>query len=1473
MTFIRYSTPATQPLPPATQPLPPAAQLLKAVLKIGLFRIALLSLLCAYAPLTLAAAATTTVIPDSLKPWTSWVLKDQPDYLCPRIAQANTVQRSSAQKNLSRQTQQKRCAWPGKLTVSASAKQAQFTQRWEVFGKSRLTLPGDVRHWPKDVLVNNQPAIVQDIKGKPTIVLDAGNYLLSGSLDWQKPPQYLPVAPETALIELNRDGKAVAAHIDQQGNLWLRDQRASETTGKSNDTLKVEVFRLLSDDIPMQVHTELRLAVAGKPRELVLGQFLPANTEAMEFNSPLPARIEADGRLRIQARAGQWRILLQARYLQPVTTFGMDKMDAQWPDQEVWSFRANPLLRGVKLSGLPAVDPSQIDIPGQFANLPTYLMSAETGSSEPGSEKLPSEKQNLTLTEQYRGDASPAANRLKLNRTLWLDFDGGGATTKDDISGTFSQGWRLRSSADLQLGRIVANGTPQLVTRMPGEASTGIEIRHPQVSVEAISRVEPLSAISASGWLHDFDQVSLSLRLPPGWQLWHAAGPDSIQSSWLSRWDLWDLFICLLIVGGLFRVIDWRWGLCGALTLALTYHESGAPLVGWVILVAALPLLTVLPPGKLKQVVNTVAHLTLAGLVVIVIAFAVQQVRKGIYPQLEQAHAINVDRYGYGQGLTSARTPQVSHEKVAQEEVARSKGRRENFSDKLAVLDSAAPASLPGKQAPAPRYRPSDNIQTGPGEPSWQWRRPVRLGWSGPVKAEAPLTLYLSPPWLTRSLKFIQVFLVGLLLYGLGGRLLKHHWLLGANKGADKDSGNNTTDRTSSPAGITSSVLPLLFVVSSLLLSGSLAIPKANAGEFPTPALLEDLKTTLLKAPDCAPQCGAVQSTHITLDQAGSDKQRLLIRQRVSVATDLAFPLPADPGWQAESVLVDDQFVTLAHSNNKYWVHLLRGSHDIVLTGTLSGDNISLPFPLPAHNTVVNAPGWRVQGLSKGNVSGGTLQFEKIVKQKQEDTLVPTPIKPFVLIQRQLNSDIDWQLVTTVTRIAPGSGAINVRVPLLKGESVVSQNVVVENQHATVALNARQRSVQWRSVIKPTAQLTLNAPNTTDWIEHWQIQASPRWHITGEGIPPIKTSVNVHNAGPLIQLWRPWPGESLSLNAVQPEPVPGPTTTVESAKIDYRPGARSAALTLSLGIRTSLGGDYRIPQAPNAKLQSMVIDGIEQTTPREDEHVVIPLHPGLQNIVLTWEQDQGVALSTMTPQFTLPTPANNIDITLQLPHDRWPILLNGPDIGPAMLYWGVLAIILIIAIVLGAVIKRQALSIPVNTWQWLLLALGMSTVNMVGSIAVVVWFFAMEARQRRSVDANSRLFNVIQLGLIGLSIIALISLFATIPQSLLSSPNMQVTGNGSSNYLYQWYQDHSTDTLPQGWVFSLPLNVFRIAMLLWSLWIVFALMNWIQWGWQCLSAGQLWNNQPRQGARKRFGKNKTKTNASGSDSPEPAVKE
>ena len=181
-----------------------------------------------------------------------------------------------------------------------------------------------------------------------------------------------------------------------------------------------------------------------------------------------------------------------------------------------------------------------------------------------------------------------------------------------------------------------------------------------------------------------------------------------------------------------------------------------------------------------------------------------------------------------------------------------------------------------------------------------------------------------------------------------------------------------------------------------------------------------------------------------------------------------------------------------------------------------------------------------------------------------------------------------------------------------------------------------------------------------------------------------------------------------------------------------------------------------------------------------------------------------------------------------------------------MLYWGVLIVILCVALALGRATKQYELSIPVTTGQWVLLALGMSTVNMLGSVPVVLWFFIMEARTRLKLPTNRWIFNGIQVALVFISVVALASLFITIPESLLSTPDMQVTGNGSRNYFYNWYQDNSEKLLPQGHIISVPIWVYRVAMLAWSLWLVFALLRWAKWSWQCFSKEQLWAPRSRQ---------------------------
>ena len=92
--------------------------------------------------------------------------------------------------------------------------------------------------------------------------------------------------------------------------------------------------------------------------------------------------------------------------------------------EEIWVFAAQPALRLVSVEGVTAIDPQQTSLPDEWKRLPAYAM-------KPGD--------TMRLVEKRRGDADPTAERLRLARTLWLDFDGRGLTVSDAITGTLQR--------------------------------------------------------------------------------------------------------------------------------------------------------------------------------------------------------------------------------------------------------------------------------------------------------------------------------------------------------------------------------------------------------------------------------------------------------------------------------------------------------------------------------------------------------------------------------------------------------------------------------------------------------------------------------------------------------------------------------------------------------------------------------------------------------------------------------------------------------------------------------------------------------------------------------------------------------------------------------------------------------------------------------------------------------------------------
>jgi len=88
--------------------------------------------------------------------------------------------------------------------------------------------------------------------------------------------------------------------------------------------------------------------------------------------------------------------------------------------------------------------------------------------------------------------------------------------------------------------------------------------------------------------------------------------------------------------------------------------------------------------------------------------------------------------------------------------------------------------------------------------------------------------------------------------------------------------------------------------------------------------------------------------------------------------------------------------------------------------------------------------------------------------------------------------------------------------------------------------------------------------------------------------------------------------------------------------------------------------------------------------------------------------------------------------------------------------------------------------------------------------------------------------------------VSLALLYAAIHRGLLFPPDMQVAGNGSSDARLAWYADRVDGALPTVGVLSLPLWIYRVAMLLWALWLAASLVRAVGWGWRAFGEGGLW---------------------------------
>ena len=1065
----------------------------------------------------------------------------------------------------------------------------------------------------------------------------------------------------------------------------------------------------------------------------------------------------------------------------------------------------------------------------------------------------------LRFAERQRGSAQLETDQLSLQRQLWLDFDGGGYTVQDQLGGRLNSRWRLDAQAPLLPGRVQVDGEPQLITASGDRA--GVEVRRAQLMLSADSRIDSATrTLPVAGWSTDLQNVDTTLHLPPGWRLFATSGTDNVPDTWIGRWSLLDLFVVLVASVAALRLFGIGWGLLSLLALALSWHEPGAPRWVWLNLIAAIALARALPDslksGQLPVWLQRYRWLSAAVVLLIALPFAVQQLRISLYPQLEP----------HGGVSSYASAPQAEAMVMAEQAMAEADSERAMPAAPPAprmlvkgsagatrkVYDYAADGgSANVSQQSIQRMDPNVLTQTGPGLPEWNWNA-VQLHWSGPVNAAQSFRLWLSPPWLTRLLQVLGIALI----FAVLARWLWPSPQPSPASGRGSDDGGSPLPPHGSGAGAEGSAL-LMLAVAALLLTpqhvgaqDTVAEPAALKGA-PDTDLLAELRRRLLAPPDCLPSC--VQIARLAIE-AGDDAQ-LTLRLSIDALAASSLPLPvpmATAGaqgrvWQAAQVLVDGQPAPLLrHADGSLQLAIGAGHHEAIVRGSLAGfDQLQLPLPLKPRLVTHSLRGWLLSGVdSQGQAADALQLLRSRASAESAGPASEQALPPLLIVTRTLHLGLDWDVDTVVRREGVTHTPVLTAVALLKGEQITGEGVRVEAGQVQLSLAPGQTEARWTSRLPVSTALRLQAPQRDDAVEIWQFDISPLWHVEFDGLPPVSRQQN----DSWLPRYQPWPGESLSLQVTRPAGVQGQTLTLDAAELRAQPAQRASDYELSLRLRASQGGQHALTLPEGLSLRQLRIDGQPQPARQEGGKLLLPLHPGVQSVQLSLRAEQGLTTHVQTPALDLGLPGVNARIAIALPEDRWVLLLGGPLLGPAVLFWGVLAVLLIVAVGLS----RLRLA-PLKVWHWALLMIGLSQVPVWAAAVVAVWLLALGARGRyaESATASRRRFNALQIGLVALTLFALGLLFSAVAQGLLGAPDMQIAGNDSYGNTLQWFQDRWSGALPQAWAISVPLWVYRVLMLLWALWLANALLHWLRWGWAQFTCGGIWQKpEPKEAAPK-----------------------
>lgn len=1383
-----------------------------------------------------AVAQDDPYVPPALKQWVKWVEEGIKD------------------RNCSWSPSGILCSWPTALTLELTRDGGKFNYSVYLDTETLVPLPGNNRVWPQNVRLASTAGTALTVvlrNGLPYVRLSSGRHTIVGDFSWTRMPDSFPLPEGQALLKVSVNEQPLSDFtINSNNELWLNNSASEKKTDQ--DSIQVVIYRQLVDEVPFRILTRMELRVSGRAREFAPGKILPANSQPVSVTSTIPYQYTPQDGLLLQIKPGNHSVTIDSRIATPPASLSLpENSHPDIPEEEVWSWVRNERHRSVELVGPSQIDPGQTNLPQEWKSFPAYLLTA---------------KDTLTFDTRQRGEEQTGANGLNLTRNIWLDQDGRGYTLRDIVRGTIKRDWRLSMYEPVELGQVQIDDQNQLITILE-KGKRGVEVRNEYINLVADSRLENAREfIPAVGWDQDMDSASLTLHLPPGWELLHAEGVDSSNNTWVSHWTLLSVFGVVLISVATFRLFGITEALIALTTLLLIHARPGAPFQIWFHLLACIGLLRVVPPGNFRKITLAYAWTTSFVLILAVLSFATHEIVIALFPQLADntwtrhvfIYYSLIDEFLILAGILAVvvlgiwtlvalfkqkrrllalltaicaaasipflllllevgRSPSLYRSAEYDQRTVSNYGAavqrfEESVMSPAGYSMSDRMEKKKSKQL-LQRNDPSARLQTGPGVPEWNWRT-WELSWSGPVSTGEQIHLWLVTPAINSALGLLRCLLI------LTMSVLFLRAVL--PKGRLRP-------------------LPSYLILPLLVVTAVTAVPvRVQAEDFPPPDLLSELEKRL-HADKCRSDCTFASSVHFSVTE-----DEFLMTAVIHSSGKGSWGIPGPI-----SVLTPDQ-LTLdgksdvklrADSSRQLWIQVEDGVHNLKMQGKLTGGNaITIQLPSTPRHVAVDAVQWEIDGISPTGVASGSIQLVRRAKSStpaaDNESDKSSVLPRWYRIHRELDLGSDWNVTTTVTRIGDVTRAETVRLSLLEDEAVTSEQRV-SGRSILVSFARGSSTAAWYSTMNPVSLLNFRASETQNVTEEWTLRCSSIFHCTYQGTNPFYSI----NGGEHVVHWKPWPKEEVEISVTRPAASPGNSITIDKVHLSHNPGVRLLSTTLQITIRSSRGGRLQVHIPKDAELVNTLINNDEYSLRFEDGVLSIPVSLGTRNVLVTWRHQNKLGAATTFPTITLPQNAVNIHNQLQIPRDRWVLWASGPAWGPVFLYWGQLLFILIIAVAAG---YYQLGNLTIL--EWLLLGIGVSVLPIPLMVIPPFWLMLIQYRRQHS-PSNFLAHNAFQLLLAFLTMVVLVLFYHIAQTGLIGSPDMNVIGSGSSNFMLNWYTDRISDVVPVITLYSVPMWVWRAVMFLWSCWAAYALLRWLTNAWHAFQNGGMWRWKLREDSK------------------------